>query len=95
MKDILKYLLLTNADSLEAVEFEEGERAYDFWKCHRLDMPGLALFARYAFTFDPSSAPVERDFSILTNSLNERQREILEDYCFATVALQYNKKSIE
>ena len=42
----------------------------------------------------PSSAAAERVFSLLENSLSEKQARTLEDYIETSIMLQYNSKSI-
>ena len=64
-----------------------------WWKRHESQLPHLASACRTALLVQPSSAAVERVFSLLTNSFNCRQRHCLEDCIEASVMLQYNKTS--
>ena len=65
----------------------------DFWKRYYQTMPALAKLARVCITIAPSSASVERVFSILKSTFSVNQMwSSLEDYTALSVMLQSNKK---
>ena len=66
----------------------------DFWKRYYQTMPALAKLARVCITIAPSSASVERVFSILKSTFSVNQMSSsLEDYTALSVMLQSNKKN--
>lgn len=71
---------------------DEMDTAVKFWKIHKNDIPGLAKFARYAFTICTSSASAERSFSVLKRCFGDQQRLALEDYVMLSCMLQCNRK---
>ena len=78
------------------VELGAGEPKFEmadimpFWRRHRDDLPQWCALARVCATIQPSSAAVERAFSILDNSFGDKQAHALEDYKAASCMLQYN-----
>jgi hAT family C-terminal dimerisation region len=70
------------------------EKCLVFWKMFRLELPNLSALARLCMTLTPSSASVERVFSILKSSFTVNQMTFaLEDYTAASVMLQYNLRN--
>ena len=65
----------------------------EFWKHYYKTMPALAKLARVCITIAPSSASVERVFSVLKSTFSVNQMTTsLEDYTALSVMLQCNKK---
>ena len=62
-----------------------------FWKKYCLNLTGIALLARYAFTIATSSASVERLFSVLKISFGKHQKTALQDYVQLSCTRQYNR----
>ena len=65
-----------------------------FWKDHELSIPKWSDAARNIFLLQPSSAAVERVFSVLNNSFGKKQLGSLEDYIETSVMLQFNKRGM-
>ena len=63
----------------------------EFWKDHQDTLPAWAAAARQVLLVHPSSAALERVFSLLGNSFGERQQSSFQDYIEASLMLQYNK----
>ena len=51
-----------------------------WWKSHQHELPNLSKACKTALLIQPSSAAVERVFSLLKNSFKENQARALEDY---------------
>ena len=62
-----------------------------WWKNHQHDLPNWAGAAAMASLLCPSSASVERVFSILNATFDETQRNSLEDILEITLMLRYNR----
>ena len=75
----------------EKVE-EELRLIIKFWRLNKVRLPYLALLVRYAYCITPSSASVERVFSLLKNSFGAQQNLSLEDYIEASLMFQYNNR---
>ena len=87
------YILLCEQfnDIPEAVA-DELQLILKFWKLNMLPLPAMALFVRYAYCITPSSASVERVFSLLKSSFGSQQNLALEDYIKASLMFQYNNR---
>jgi hypothetical protein len=68
--------------------------AISFWDAHRHLLSGLQNLVEYAFAIVPSSASVERVFSILKRCFGNGQRLALEDYSTLSCMLQKNRKDL-
>ena len=71
------------------------EESYDklqsqWWKCQESTLPHWATIAKKILAVQPSSASVERVFSLLNLSFGEQQEQALQDYIEASVMLRYN-----
>ena len=64
-----------------------------WWKEHKNELLLWASTCECVLLLQPSSAPAERVFSILSNSFNAQQESSLEDYTELSVILQYNNRS--
>lgn len=71
---------------------EELKLILRFWLLHKNQLPGFSIFVRYAYTIAPSSASVERVFSILKASFGSQQNLAIEDYIQASLMYQYNNR---
>ena len=60
-----------------------------WWKSHAMELPKWANAFRLVLLVQPSSAAVERVFSIL-QCITEQQQSSLEDYLELSIMLQYN-----
>lgn len=72
---------------------EDLEETYDklqWWKCQESTLPHWATVAKKILAVQPSSAAVERVFSLLNSSFGEQQEQALQDYMEASVMLRYN-----
>jgi hypothetical protein len=65
-----------------------------FWRQFGKDIPAWAQAAARVFAFAPSSATVERLFSILKASFSNMQLDALVDYVSLCVKLQYHKREV-
>ena len=88
------YLILCEqftANNPETIE-EELRLIIKFWRLNKIQLPYLSLFVRYAYCITPSSASVERVFSLLKNSFGPQQNLTLEDYIKTSLMFQYNNR---
>lgn len=63
-----------------------------FWSSHKL-LPGWTEFAHLVFLLQPSSACVERSFSILKYIMTDQQTRSLRDKIEASLMLRFNRGS--
>lgn len=76
---------------VDATVSDELEAIVAFWRTNAHQLRKLNLFVRYCFTIQCSSACVERVFSILKNSFDDKQKLALEDYVQLSLMRQYNR----
>jgi hypothetical protein len=69
---------------------DPSEHILDFWKENVLTLPNFAELARRIACCSPSSATVERLFSLLA-SFNDNQQSALADYAKARTMIRYNQ----
>ena len=62
----------------------------EWWKSNSNALPNWSAAARKIFLIQPTSATVERVFSLLTNCFNDQQEGALQDYIECTLMLQFN-----
>ena len=65
---------------------------YIWWECNEAKLPNWASTFRKLILVQPSSAAVERVFSLLSNSFSKHQTSSLEDYVQISVMLQFNNR---
>jgi len=65
----------------------------NWWCKNSKDLPNWSKAAKLVMLIQPSSAVVERVFSMLTSSFNPEQSSALEDYQEASIMLQFNKRN--
>ena len=63
----------------------------EWWESHQEDLPHWAGAVQDVVLVQPSSAAVERVFSILKLSFGPQQDSSLQDYVQSSLMLQYNK----
>ena len=63
-----------------------------WWAEHAVELPAWAQLAARVFLVSPTSAAVERVFSILRGSFHHGQHGALEDYVEYSLMLQYNNR---
>ena len=63
----------------------------DWWMNHSEDLPNWSSAAQMVVLVQPSSAAVQRVFSILKASFGHLQDNSLQDYIESSLMLQYNK----
>lgn len=63
-----------------------------FWLKYKEKIPHLYSLCHYLITFPPSSAAVERLFSMLQNSFGNKQTGSLEDYVELSLMYQFNDR---
>ena len=74
---------------------EDVDETYDvlqWWKSQELLLPHWAAIAKSILAVQPSSAAVERAFSLLNSGFSDQQEQLLQDYIEASVMLRYNKQ---
>ena len=86
----LKVQYAHNASGLSAPERSAAVSVW--WAKYAKDLPAWAELARLVFLASPSSAAVERVFSILRNTFDAGQKLALEDYVETSLLLQYNNR---
>uniref|UniRef100_A0A1X7TYF9 HAT C-terminal dimerisation domain-containing protein n=1 Tax=Amphimedon queenslandica TaxID=400682 RepID=A0A1X7TYF9_AMPQE len=64
----------------------------NWWKQNQDDLPVWSREAKKVFLLQPSSASVERVFSLLKSSFGDKQETALQDYIEASLMLQYNTR---
>jgi hypothetical protein len=80
----------------QTLALETKEMAPDVWKWwqdHQRALPHWSAAAKRMALIQPSSASVERVFSILENVTSGSQSRLLEDALEATILLRYNSRS--
>ena len=68
------------------------ENVEAFWSSHKL-LPGWTEFAHVVFLLQPSSACIERAFSILKYIMTDQQTRSLRDKIEASLMLRFNRGS--
>ena len=63
-----------------------------FWIKYKDKLPNLYKLCHYLIAFPPSSASVERVFSVLQRSFGDKQTSSLEDYVTLSVMYQCNDR---
>ena len=61
-----------------------------WWKRNEAELPSWALFLRKSLLLQPSSAAVERVFSMLSNCFDDAQERALNDYIESSLMLRFN-----
>ena len=61
-----------------------------FWKNSASTLPLWAAAVKKILVVQPSSAAVERVFSMLNNTFKDQQHNSLQDYLEASIMLRYN-----
>jgi hypothetical protein len=92
--ELPKYLLATR-DATLASGLTAGQKSAarsEWWANHKADLPAWAELAYLVFLISPTSAAVERCFSILRRTFEDDQKTALEDYVETSVMLQYNSR---
>ena len=64
----------------------------EWWERHFEMLPHWATVCKKVLLCQPSSAAVERVFSVLNSHFNHSHYSALEDYVETAVMLQYNKR---
>ena len=63
-----------------------------YWKNSESTLPQWATSAKKILVVQPSSAAVERVFSMLTNAFKDQQHNSLQDYIEVSTMLRYNNR---
>ena len=66
----------------------------EWWKTNESKLPHWAEACKHALLVQPSSAAVERVFSLLNNSFCKQQQRSMEDYIESSLMLHYNNNII-
>ena len=77
-----------------------SQRAYDdilhdsqvWWKERRTAFPAFVRALRGVCVHLPTSAVIERVFSLMSNTFDEGNRRALRDYIETSLMLQFNRK---
>ena len=93
-RELPKYLVETQLAQLEAglTPEQKSSARSQWWAEHAAVLPAWAALARRVFLVVPSSAAVERVFSILRDTFGDDQKGALEDYVETALFLQYNRR---
>ena len=70
------------------------ENPLKFWERRRLSLPHFAKAAAIAFSMTPSSASVERIFSLYKSMFGTEQLHALRDYIQSAMMLNFNERDI-
>lgn len=95
LTDLPEYLESLDNIPKTCCEADEMKYAAEYWKCDRLNLPGMTKLARYSFTMITSSASAESAFSVLKRCFSSDQRLALEDYVMLSCMLQINRRNAE
>lgn len=86
------------ADGMQARDFRDISEKLDaienFWRGKRYQLPAWHNFARHVAILQPSSASVERVFSLLQSTFSDRQTRTLEDYVQTSIMLQFHDRKL-
>ena len=85
-----QYACQPTADWMDKTFIEKADLIEDFWTKHKL-LPAWTEFAHLCMLLDPSSACVERAFSILKYLYNDQQSMSLQDKVEASLMLRFNR----
>ena len=77
-------------DAVDTVKAKVSTLLLSFWAKHVIELPYFSTLAKKVATISPSSATVERLFSLLA-SFNDNQSNALADYCRNRVVIRYNE----
>jgi hypothetical protein len=61
-----------------------------FWKLYEKKLPTWAQMAKKFMTLQPSSAAIERVWSLFSNFFGDNGKNSLIDFIFCVLALKYN-----
>jgi hypothetical protein len=70
---------------------ESSKDTLDWWKRHSTQLPRWSALCRRFLLAQPSSAAVERVFSLFSNCISDAQESMLGDQIELTMMLRYNK----
>ena len=92
--EMAKYVTKARYARLEQglTEAERSAAVSLWWAEHAVELPAWAQLAARVFLVSPTSAAVERVFSILRDSFHHGQNGALEDYVESSLMLQYNNR---
>ena len=76
----------------KAADVDSSIDALDWWKKNANCLPKWVSALQKILLIQPSSAAIERVFSLLKSSFSEQQECSLQDYVEASIMLQYNKR---
>ena len=93
-RELPKYLVETQLAQLEAglAPEQKSSARSQWWAEHAAVLPAWAALAHRVFAVVPSSAAVERVFSILRDTFGDDQKGALQDYVETALFLQYNRR---
>ena len=69
----------------------EAEALLEWWRAHKVQLPNLFKAVKAIVVITPSSATVERVFSLLNATFGDSATQSAADYVQATIQAQYNK----
>ena len=75
---------------VKSVDIDPNLSCLEWWKLNESPLPGWSAAAHKIFLIQPSSAALERVFSLLNASFNDQQNQSLQHYVGASIMLQYN-----
>ena len=75
---------------LQDAIIDEEHPSLAWWKAHD-NLPAWQNVARVVYSMLPSSAPVERVFSLLQASTSSQQQRLLADHLEASLMHQYSR----
>ena len=84
-----------DAYNVAAAETDTGYDLWAFWHDNRLKLPAWYNVAKDVALIQPSSAFMERVFSILRACMDSRQEKCYLDRIAASAFLKYNRASEE
>ena len=76
-----------------ASKFDKDSDMMEIYWNNTTRLPTLCKFYMLLLLLQPSSASVERAFSLLNHMLNDQQHGVLQDYLEAEVMLAYNHRN--
>ena len=79
---------------IEAIDNDDSSDVdcLKFWKSSESTLPQWAAAVKKILIVQPSSAAVERVFSMLNNAFKDKQQNSLQDYIEVSTMLRYNNR---
>ena len=93
---VLQHLGLSDVQSFKKIHHDSvGLPILQFFERFSAHFPTWASFAEDVFILSPTSAAVERLFSLLRDKFDDKSKQSLIDYITASLMLRGNKRALK